>query len=485
MVNVPNVVNTGTHRLIAKYAVHSSDKLQRINYTDFTGGAYNVPDVIAAELHLQLQTDYQRGEMPCLQEVHSGYFPLFLDVDVKMAKAEVPSAVTETIARCATAIVREFYPNVAAVECVVLAKSKGAKQCGPQCWKYGLHIHWPKIVVSVARARRIRLAVVNALRRDDTEWAETFGVTSDWDEWIDDKVYRRDDAPRTAKARGERSGGLRLAFAPKATKCCSGAGVWCDQCCLRNRFHVVDDNVYVLFAVIVDDERNAAREQLYKRSPMMLLRSTTVRCADHVQLTAGYAPPPNSEEPVVGKPPPKERVPRTFKPHEPSAAGRNELRRMLLSHSGNYGGARMNVTHDGKTTFRVDLMGEGSRYCINKGSAHNQRRVYMVVERTKLSQGDTFKSYMRCFCPCAKVRTAGQTCKEFKSHKQPLSKVQIGAIFGSAVERDTKGVDELSAATARYEAAQRARAERDAEKSRETAAALTAAAFAEEDANGD
>lgn len=90
------------------------------------------------------------------------------------------------------------------------------------------------------------------------------------------------------------------------------------------------------------------------------------------------------------------------------------------------------------TTYVVRVGGEGSRFCLNKGSEHTSNSVYFCIWKTGV--------YQMCHSGKDTVRSGGKVCKRFRSHAKELSVVLQKRLFPEELRVD---VDKAKASLAR------------------------------------
>ena len=431
---------------------------------------------------MRLAEDFKKGEMPAIQEVHSAKFPMYADMDFKIPLATLED---DTIRRIASILNREisrcFPGQTEGFRCVICTKSKGSVACGTDLFKHGMHFHWPCLIVYVETALTIRERMVWALERE--AWGDALGPgfdASQWDDILDKAVYSLSD----------RHGGLRLVGAPKAKKCtsCVGRrkGELCHECRFLNNYHILDDNVYVLFEVMVDDRVEPERTRKLQVCPVSLFRDTSVRCDNpDVSVVTGWDPNIPIKELKLGA---KGKVSVAGTPSRGKTAMRGSvvsdtqmqtiMRKQLVRHSDKYTNSKMLIKCDVKGVYRVQLTQEGSHYCLNKKGAHGSQHVYMEVFQTA---GTSWASHMRCFCTKPLVQPESRkTCREFKSQRKAVDWGDVDRLVAyrvdhappSAQASSSKNpmsfpVDSAAAAEAASRSRQQLQALQDAKRKRE------------------
>jgi hypothetical protein len=354
--------------------------------------------------------------------------------------------------------VKKFFPAQNEVRLLICTKTKGGVLLDGGLYKQGIHFHWPDILVVVDKAMAIRKGIIVGLQGtgpDSTlDWMADIGMKDPpWNTIIDDAVYRPHD-------RDERSGGLRLIGAPKAKKCnhCPGTigkerldngelnpkyekEPMCDVCQFKNNKYIIDDNVYLLSDVLINDRPDEQQHKDICKNMKRMFRLTTVRANDCTDETPGFFlfdpsmkadPPPqiqnpkpgsghklgkpkvvtksNSEDKVDGR-----KIAQFKEITDPEIA--KIMRSLLIEHSEKYRDSKMKILFDGKYKYKVLLTNTGAKYCKNKGDYHSQNNVYMEIFKTGSSFN--FKCVMKCWSTNPVVyRPSGMTCKCYTSHQK-------------------------------------------------------------------
>lgn len=398
-------------------------------HTLFTGGCILLRPEDVEEFHSVMGGAIRQGAtIPSINEKRTTHFPLYLDVDLKVPVARLEADVVVRMASCVNAKVHLFFEGTPPPTVVVCARGGAAKEVAPNAYKHGLHLHWPKLVVDVDRARQIRLAMVHAL--DFLDWTDALGTSRvDWDDALDDGAYRT---------------GLRMVGAPKASPCKTCAKdkpVHCGECWKINNNHVVDERAYEFCTCLTGVDVDVALTRRLAGNATYLVQQTSVRCKDaSTPRTEPYAVYANCPK-VVDAPSAKRRKTTGGGGAPSGGSTRTEVthervlrvvRRHLVQHSPNYENSRARVFFDGKSTYRVHLSGDGSNFCLNKGDHHTSEHVYMEIFQVRGRRGTSgyFASRMRCWCKKMTVRPAsGKTCEEFRGDEKKLTPMEVPALF--------------------------------------------------------
>jgi hypothetical protein len=450
----------------------------RITHQLLTGGKLGVlripPTEMAGFLRAHAE-DVRAGTAEALTENRSpNVFPYYADVDLKLpAAADLSDEAVVQIARTANAQVQRFFEDrQEAFVLVVCRRAGGGRPCDDGAHrKYGLHLHWPSLLVNIDRARELRESIIAGLERVEGWAALLLGeqgegqVAVDWRDAVDASVLRN-------------HGGLRMVGAPKASKCrdCHGSrdrGA-CATCGRHHNCHVIDPAAYGLFAVLRGEALDEAHRVRLAANLCLLLRATSVRTEKQTE-TPGYRPYPGcprvraEEFPAAGGKRKRvdgdeARLGAGFRREPPISDPRMlaVVRRHLAAHSPEYAHAHAVVRFDGKGCYRAVLSGEGATWCANKREHHNRQHVYMEL-RAAAGGGGRHQSYMRCWCRCPVKRHGFVACKDYTSRGVSLTSDEANLFFPSTVCSSAHALEQLQRAL-------------DKKKANSIAATLTAAA---------
>ena len=414
-------IDIGTE--VHKYCIDKGfSKEGVLSHTLLTKGKFFVPKSGMQGFYLAMHKDLSLGCLPALQEVHTFHFPLFFDYDFKVPVDTLDDEFMVKVAEIMSQQVARFFPPSApSVVCVVCCKSCGGVRHTAELYKHGLHVHFPKIIVTHERAKQIRIGVLLAL--DSKDWTTHLMLARPpWESILDEGVYKA----------SENGGGLRMAFAPKAEPCkeCpkGDSQKGCQGCGNVNKNHKIDWSHYVLFKAFVGGAVDAELTQRLGGHPMQLWQHTTVRCDDATPLTPGYevfaACPLQSSVPAAAKGSKKRssrggvldddasRLPPKFRKYDEVTDPKivEIMKRHVCRFSDKYETCRITVRWNG-AQYRVLLSGEQARWCKNKKGYHNGQRVYMEVYKSKSAV--TSVATMKCWCECKTVRDSGMMCKDY------------------------------------------------------------------------
>lgn len=409
-----------------------------------TGGCLTVPDQMAPTFRGKLAEDMSLGTMPCLMEVHSLVFPMFVDLDLKLPSATLGDDALEKLAAVMNGQLSRFYANATAPFRVIVCTKTPPPSSPPAAsssaaspsaagkgalFKHGVHLHWPDVRVNYERALEIRLSMVEGLCRvfapcaataddADASAAALLGHAAvDWEDAVDESVYK---------------GGLRLLGAPKASDCpeCRSrtSKFGCPVCGGANNRKVIDPAVYGVHAVLLGDRFDPRGVRATVKNHTDALRLTSVRCDEAATLTEGYARYAGCPVlPSGGKRKADAGLESRFKRHPKVTDPRilEIVRHYLVKFHTHYADSRLEVYFDGNT-YRVKLHGDGASFCLNKNGTHGSNTVYMDIQRNKFG---TFAPTMRCWCRKPEVRAGGKSCKDFFFTRGAIEQEHVNRLF--------------------------------------------------------
>ena len=382
-----------------------------------------------------------RPTLPPLTQRRTFHFPLYVDLDLKLARAVLDDDAVRRIAATLAKAVMRFWPGVndpALFECVVCTRT-GDAECVDEAkglYKHGMHVHWHRVVVDLAMALQIREGMVLDVAHDErlAELNAECGPIA-WADAIDASVY--------GNAKTQSQGSLRLVGCPKAVKCpCHGKDPPCAHGCDSANNHCkVDPRVYAFRAALRGEEECAEYAARLRAKAALLVKHTSVRAPEGAARLPGYAVYEGCPAPGAGKRAGARgaaAVPPEFKRAEEvgSAAVHAVVKRLLRAHSAMYEPTHFKVkrsSHRGTTRYFVDLWGEHANYCLNKRDFHPGNRAYMIIE-PPAKRASGYTSRMRCWCRCEKPRPTNQFCRNASSLPVALDSQEAALLFRGSVD---------------------------------------------------
>ena len=185
-------------------------------HTLFAGGKLTVSPELAHK-HLQeyaidltvREQDDRRSELVNMVERYNPEaFPLFIDFDiVRVTPVRDVDALHRDYVRIAQKEVQRFYPSYqSSDDLFTTLVCERAPTSDGRATKYGIHIHFPKLVVDASAALHVRESIICALRRTYDE--RVTPGENPWGEVVDGSVYK--------------NSGLRAIGSYKLKKCDAG-----------------------------------------------------------------------------------------------------------------------------------------------------------------------------------------------------------------------------------------------------------------------
>ena len=327
------------------------------------------------------------GAAPCLVELRTPVFKLFVDIDARFVEEpHDPAAAAEGVLRVLARVVSETFTPAAADDDTLgalVCVSTKAKREKDGLWKRGLHVIWPRVLATPETALLFRDAALAALADEPAPFANPFA--NDFANAIDACVYR--------------SNGLRMPWSAK------GKG---------------DAAVYVPVArVSPGGDVAAVPEPTTVPEVRDLVRQLSIR-------TYGE---PATDTTLAGD-------------DDPAAPDHAAAAAVSTGDLAQYGDvlealdAALPVQFAGQR-FTGLVRGDGcfmlrstSRWCGNLGREHRTNNVYFVLTRKGVHQ--------RCYCRCD--TTDGRQyglCKDYCSDTWPVEAHVVEAFFAGEVAAPT------------------------------------------------
>ena len=406
-----------------------------MTHTLLTGGTLTVRELDM--FYSDLADDVGARSVPCVTELRTPKFPMYVDVDLRVPVDRFEDDLVLPLVRTLVQAARRCYPRGDADEarCVVLGKDVAGTDQGGGMWKHGLHLHWPALVVDHFQALCLLECMLYRVQARD--WTDVLGTNDlDWRDILDGRVYGQ-------------GCGLRLPFAPKAKKCSCvkpPETISCDRCNKHNKCHVIDTNVYRLRMVLcMDGTLDEERAAHLAGHPARLLRACSVRCEAARPLAPGFVRPADVPADVLSNRTGKGRQPKNDGTTVGGAVGAkfsskgvevtdarvvSAVRDIVTAHSARYREAGLRVYRT-ETAYRVQLTGEGAKYCLNKQDFHTSSKVYADI--TLVGRNGEYASRMRCYCRKARIGVMGKPCGQFTSLPKNLCGDHKRLLFDTSV----------------------------------------------------
>lgn len=410
-------------------------KLRTHNLMD--GGELSVPD-----------NEYERFLSVCAESICNGeklfiveqrshpMYKLFFDLDIFMYQVIDRNELYIKICKLLVSALNELFDDsVDHFELICSVNDvKQARKNQKECYKYGVHIISPNLIVNKEKMIRIRDAVVQKLQNS----LEKDGPTL-WTDDVDKVVYQ--------------SNGFRMNYSRKGTKCkCSQKERdLCDKCGGTGK--IDEGRPYIPLLTMMNDysytthEDNVEFEFVYN-----MLKKTSIRVGSEFKTVEFNKSPPSWFEDsslfdvpdgLITQAPSKKRKLTegldsvesklenkkdlsvseldTFNAWFQTLCNRKQLPKQYKGITIQQAFSFTNNNVRSNIVARID-----SQYCLNIGREHATNTVYMLVNTL------TQKAYMKCYCRCETiegrrtiVKGKRQMCKDFSSHAIDTSELQI------------------------------------------------------------
>lgn len=377
---------------------------QPLTHLALDGGKASVPDdAHGTFLNAYATALVAGGRRPCLAELRTPVFRMFLDLDTSFEDTAAALAArddggVEPLVRALHAVLMEAHDTPGAAPDPGLAAAVGP------CWvcassadaadrKLGFHLVWPEVLVDAPTALALRARMVEALEKAGEAQAgeggeaqagggrQLCGVVTPWAKAVDAAVFRGNGLrmPWAAKGRGNDS-----YYAPR-WKLFEGA---------FEAVAVAETSVAVLRCV------------LPKLCVRVHGRGATLRVAGEeggggARLGGGS---------VSGA------------SLDPYRAVLPLLARALPAQ---FAGQQFTGLMSVGTPPNAFMLRSTARYCLNLGRAHHTNNVYFMLTRSGVSQ--------RCYCRCETTEgRAHGMCRDFAGPAWVVPRAVVAAFFGDA-----------------------------------------------------
>lgn len=312
-------------------------------------------------------------QRPCVVELRTPVFRMFVDLDTRFATAEAAAAAARGgpgMRRVLAALADAVCPDGGERALVCAASEPTRHDDGV---KHGFHVVWPDVLVTAATALELRRRMIDRLRAEAPE--ASLDLVASWDAVVDASVFR--------------SNGLRMPWSGK------GRG---------------DQRFYQLRWVLGADGELQPAEAASVSAMRDALRQLSIRTFD-AQPTLCLV---GDDEAAAAVGDGDGVVPRAL------AAYAHVLPALDAALPAQFCGQRFTGLMAADHCF---MLRSTSRYCFNLGRHHRTNNVYFALTRRGVSQ--------RCYCRCetAEGRRYGM-CKDFASECWPVPPEVTDAFFG-------------------------------------------------------
>jgi hypothetical protein len=385
-----------------KYFIKTSDtKENKSKATHFLldGGLWKIP-LNDYQTFLQLLSkDLQNGLPYYISENRSDIFRFVCDLDF-YDDSEITLKQIERVVNKVQEVITEFYGTQTVIICGT--NSKKVQMESVEYTKTGFHLVWPKIWITVEKAKELRLKII-------TKLTNHFGqreLINSWEDVVDLAIYE--------------DNGLRMIGCRKMAKCkiCKGKDKECEKCSGTGR--VDEGRVYKPVSVL--DSLNEDYFKSIQNDYYVMLLETSIynynsfdetKCIKDLPITCTDS---TSGTKLKSKKMSQKTIDSTS---EAKTKIENFIRKNFKQ---NY--SKINIKKVTKSANEMYFVETDDNFCMNVNRNHTSSGIYFQVKRSGISQ--------RCFCK--KQTTEGRingVCKEYCSKETPLSKCLETFLFGS------------------------------------------------------
>lgn len=443
------VVARNSHWVITNTEKTENTKIRTHNLMN--GGDYSIMDSDGDKFLKVCSDSLCDGEKLFIVEQRSKpYYKLFFDIDLILyEKLEDPSDWYIKLSKTLVSTINELFDdNLKSFEiiCSVVDNCKVVKKNQKDCYKYGIHITSPSIIVDESIMLKVRDAVVQKLQNT----FEKEGPTT-WDDDVDRIVYK--------------SSGFRMNFSNKGRRCrCSQKDRDnCDKC--EGSGKVDEGRPYFPFLAIKEDLSYTLFPQggdLKFDFVYDILKRTSIRVTNKAEPNVQFnlSPPSwfedatlfESPDGLITVPTRKRRFTEGVNSVENKLEGKQDLsasdlvalnsyvqslchKRLLPKE---YKGIEITTAFSfSNNNVRSNIIARiDSQYCMNIGREHSTNTVYMYVNTL------TKKAVMKCYCRCETtegrrtiVRGRVQMCKDYSSSEIDASGLNLSISSGASREK--------------------------------------------------
>ncbi len=442
----------------------------------YNGGVLKVPDHLNLEFLRHYAASVFNGKRLFVSEQRTPIFKMYYDLDIKRKEYHPPSATFHPAAEADESDAKVPLPDFAhhlderSFDVMVLQYCRDmmdtirlffppetdpqrfvtvvccrkfelqSKEFEPRTYSLGVHVIMPNLYVNATQARIMREAAVGRFRNLYGSMEE---VQNSWETILDDAVYV--------------GNGLRMLGSRKATKCTECKAdktnkMNCNACNFTGKLDI--GRVYVPWKVLrpAAQPNQPALEDPVELAKLKNVMEYQVECTSvrlfKVDLSPDWKPYPgcpvvpelnvNSiEVEIDGKKQLRfqedaqalNRIRnKIYLPHDPEQFGLMEAYLRTMISPAKYKGLSVHAifTNPSGKWYVVDVVGDGSSFCMNVDRDHKSNRIYFLMTADGL--------YQKCFCRCDTLvgRRFG-LCKNYSSRKFPITTQLKAAFFKDSV----------------------------------------------------
>jgi len=388
-----------------KYFIKTSDtKENKSKATHFLldGGLWKIPQTEYQTFLKLLSTDLQNGIYYYISENRSDIFRFVCDLDF-YDDSEITLKQIERVVTKIQEVITEYYGIHTVIICGT--NSKKTQIDSVEYTKTGFHLVWPKIWITVEKAKELRLKII-------TKLTNHFGqreLINTWEDVVDLAIYE--------------DNGLRMIGCRKMAKCkiCKGKQKECEKCNGTGR--VDEGRVYKPVSILDSSNEEYFKSIQYDYYVMLLETSIYNYCSfDETKCI--------KELPITITDTKTKTRKMTQKSVDSSSECKTKIENFIRKNfKQNY--SKVTIKKLTKTDDFNYFVETDDNFCMNVNRNHTSSGIYFQIKRSGISQ--------RCFCK--KQTTEGRitgVCKEYSSKEVPLSKCLETFLFGSNPKQNKK-----------------------------------------------
>ena len=375
-----------------KYFIKVSDtKENKSKATHFLldGGLWNIPKEEYSTFLNLLSVDLQNGNNYYISENRTSIFRFVCDLDF-YDDSEITTLQIERVVNTLQEVIHEYYLETHVVICGT--ETKTVTKESVDYVKTGFHLVWPKIYISVERAKELRLKFIEKL-------INTYGqrdLINTWEDVVDLAIYE--------------DNGLRMIGCRKMAPCklCKGKNKECEKCFGKNK--VDEGRVYKPVSVIGKFVNEDYFKSIQNDYYVMLLETCIYNYHSFPETGIIKNLPITTSTQNPKKRTSKKKSNTESDLTEIETKVENYINKVYKEHYSKLGVKK--VTRADNDKYYVEV---NDNYCMNVERNHTSSNIYFQIKRTGICQ--------RCFCKKA-------SCREYASPELKLSKILENYLFG-------------------------------------------------------
>ena len=361
------------------------------------GGLWKIPLEKYQEFLLLLANDLQNGCKYYISENRTEVFRLICDLDF-YEEFTITTVQIERIVKIMQEVINEYYQDITVIICGTDTKTVTINDA--EYIKSGFHLVWPKIFLTVEKAKELRLLFINKLN-------DIFGQRSlhnSWENVIDLAVYT--------------DNGLRMLGSRKMVPC-KNKDSSCEKCNGTGR--VDEGRVYKPLSILSGVSGNEEYLRKMQNDYYLMLLETCI---------CNYSNLPETGllKDLIISPINKIKNVKSVKRDETELSKKIEafIRKKFQANYSNVSVKK--VTKVDNNTYFVEV---NDNFCMNVNRQHTSSSIYFQIKPSGICQ--------RCFCK--KETTDGRSsgmCSRFSSNEIQLTQVFSKFLYNDVITKKNK-----------------------------------------------